>query len=142
MRRPTNTPRASLGFNMTPMIDVVFQLIIFFLLSSHMAKQEMQLALELPRASTGQETEEESGRRIVINVLPDPRAGGRIVVTGREVSRDELPELIRYEARKSGPALEVRIRTDRAVPYRVVEPVMVACAKAGVWNVTFAVIEH
>lgn len=142
MRRPMHVPRAGLGFNMTPMIDVVFQLIIFFLLSSHMAKQEMQLALELPRASTGKEVEEDSGRRVVINVLPDPRQGGRILVTGREVASGELAELIRYEARKTGPALEVRIRTDRTVPYRIVEPVMVACAKAGVWNVTFAVIEH
>ena len=36
--------------------------------------------------------------------------------------------------------LEVRIRSDRNVPYRVVEPVLLACARSGVWNVTFAVI--
>ena len=35
---------------------------------------------------------------------------------------------------------EVRIRSDRSVPYRFVEPVMIACARAGAWNVTFAVI--
>jgi hypothetical protein len=27
------------------------------------------------------------------------------------------------------------------LPYRMVEPIMLACARAGVWNVTFAVVE-
>ena len=38
-----------------------------------------------------------------------------------------------------GQDLEVRIRSDRTVPYARVEPVMLSCAKAGIWNVTFAV---
>ena len=48
MRVPSNLARGSLGFSMTPMIDVVFLLIIFFLVSSHLAQQEVQLDLDLP----------------------------------------------------------------------------------------------
>ena len=40
--------------DMTPMIDVVFQLLIFFLVASHLARQEVQLQLDLPDAGTGQ----------------------------------------------------------------------------------------
>ena len=39
MRTPKYQERGSLEFNMTPMIDVTFQLIIFFLVSSRMAQQ-------------------------------------------------------------------------------------------------------
>ena len=53
--------------------------------------------------------------------------------------------MIEYEARQSQDPqqnrLEVRIRSDRTVPYRIVEPLMVACARSGVWRVTFAVVE-
>ena len=35
--------------------------------------------------------------------------------------------------------LEVRIRSARSVAYEHVEPILLACARAGIWNVTFAV---
>ena len=52
MRVPSSTNRRAVGANMTPMIDVVFLLIIFFLVSSHLARQENHLPLDLPIAST------------------------------------------------------------------------------------------
>ena len=52
MRVPTRSVSGEVGFNMTPMIDVVFQLIIFFLLSSHLAKQEKEVPLPLPVSSS------------------------------------------------------------------------------------------
>jgi biopolymer transport protein ExbD len=124
---------------MTPMIDVVFLLIIFFLVSSHLARQEVQLELDLPPATTGRPIEDENVRRIVVNVLGRPRGEGRIMVGGRLMQADQLAEVIRYESRRSGGQLEVRIRSDRTVPYREVEPIMIACARAKVWKVTFAV---
>jgi biopolymer transport protein ExbD len=148
MRVPSHHSRGAVGFNMTPMIDVVFLLIIFFLVSSHLARQEVQMKLDLPDAGTGQRPDEdEHVRRIVVNVLPEPRAGGQVMVGGRAMRAGELGPLIEYErdqAREApgGPTdLEVRIRTDRRAPYRLVEPIMVACADARVWRVTFAVVE-
>lgn len=140
MRVPNNRARSSLGFNMTPMIDVVFLLIIFFLVSSHLARQEVDMELDLPSAQTGQDTDPaDSTRRIVVNVLPE----GEIVVGGQSLDPDALGEMIAYESRRGrapGEPLEVRIRSDRQAPYRMVEPVMRACARAGVWRVTFAVV--
>ena len=66
---------------MTPMIDVVFQLIIFFLLSSHLAKQETQLALPLPAAESGRPTQPSEQPRLTVNVLAD----GTLLVAGRPV---------------------------------------------------------
>jgi biopolymer transport protein ExbD len=145
MRVPTSLHHAGLGLNMTPMIDVVFQLIIFFLLSGHLAQQEVQLELDLPRATSGQRPDQEEIRRVVVNVLPEQPSGKRVMVGGRLMDGGELSEMIAYESRRarSGPPgkLEVRIRSDRHVPYRVVEPLLVACARSGVWKVTFAVVE-
>jgi len=140
MRTPSNLTRGSLGFNMTPMIDVVFLLIIFFLVSSHLARQEIQLELDLPDATSGQRAAEDEVRRVVVNVLPDSAPAPRIQVAGRRLADDELSALIAFESRRSDEPLEVRIRSDRRVRYRVIEPILVACARARVWNVTFAVV--
>jgi len=142
MRVPSRPAGSSLGFNMTPMIDVVFLLIIFFLVSSHLARQETQLQLDLPRAASGQRPDGDDVRRVVVNILPDRRPDGRIQVGGRLLSRGELRDLIDYEAQQAQGRLEVRIRCDRRVPYQMAEPVMVACALSNVWKVTFAVVER
>jgi biopolymer transport protein ExbD len=143
MRVPGVHRREGVGFNMTPMIDVVFLLIIFFLVSSHLARQEIQMELDLPDAATGHRADaEEDIRRIVINVLAEEPRQQRILVAGEALDADSLAEMVRYESRRSTKPLEVRIRSDRSVPYGVVEPIMIACARAGVWNVTFAVHEN
>ena len=142
MRVPANYTRGAVDFNMTPMIDVVFLLIIFFLVSSHLAQQEVQVDLDLPTAGEGRSPEDDQARRVVVNVLSQQRPGEQIMVAGRMVGERELKQLIVAENNQSKQAqrrLEVRIRSDRRVPYRVVEPIMVACAEAGVWKVTFAV---
>ncbi len=142
MRTPTNLGRGSIGFNMTPMIDVVFQLIIFFLVSSHMAQQETQVTVDLPDATSGNRVEEqEDVRRLVINVLSETQ----ILAGSQAIEPARLGSLLDYEARRSQAdgskrPLEVRIRTDRNVPYRAVEPILLACARSGIWNVKFAVV--
>ena len=145
MRAPSNLARGSPGFNMTPMIDVVFLLIIFFLVSSHLARQEIQLELDLPEASSGEPAEEDEARRVVVNVLPQTRPEGRIQVGGAVMDARRLAEVIRYEsdqANREAKNLEVRIRSDHRVPYRLIEPMLLACQEAGVWNVTVAVTKE
>ena len=137
MRTASLRERSEIGFNMTPMIDVTFLLIIFFLISSHLAQQEVQMELELPAAQTGSEAIEES-RLVVVNVLP----GGTIMTAGKLVDAEELRRIFEFERRQDGAEPEVRIRSDRHVPYRAVEPIMIAAARAGVWHVTFAVVRR
>ncbi len=138
MRLPTAAQHRPVRFNMTPMIDVVFLLIVFFLVSSHLARQETQFELELPTASTGEQVLEQERPRVTINLLDE----GRLLLASTPVDPAELQARLGHELANSGRDLEVRIRGDRRVPYRSVEPVLLACAKAGVWNVTFAVIQE
>jgi biopolymer transport protein ExbD len=137
MRPPLRHERSPIGLNMTPLIDVVFQLIIFFLVSSHLARQETQLELDLPAAASGREATVESRPRVVINVAAD----GHVLLGSTAIGPDELTPRLKFERRRSGSDLEVRIRADRSVPYAAVEPVLLSCADAGIWNVTFAVFK-
>ncbi|QDU98272.1 biopolymer transport protein ExbD [Lignipirellula cremea] len=137
MRAPSQLRSGEFGFNMTPMIDVVFLLIIFFLVSSHLAKREAQLQLPLPEASAGEQPVDDDAARLTINVLED----GGVMIAGRVVTPTELPERLGERLLKSGPDLEVRIRSDRHTPYREVQKVMLACAQSKLWNVKFAVIK-
>ncbi len=123
------------GFNMTPMIDVVFLLIIFFLVSSHLAHQESQLPLPLPVAQSGDPPAESPWRRMTIHLRED----GRISLGGQTLAAGELSARLESAVAERGTEFEVRIRGDRQVAYQHVEPVLWACAQAGLWNVAFAV---
>jgi biopolymer transport protein ExbD len=137
MQVPSSTAtRGEVGFNMTPMIDVVFQLIIFFLLSSHLSQQENSLPLPLPQATSGQdETADPNQPRITINVLSD----GTMLLGGTPVSLTDLPARLQDRVKQIGAGVEVRVRADRSVPYKHVEPVMLACVQAGIHKIGYAV---
>ena len=137
MRVPSIGAEREMRVNMTPMIDVVFLLIIFFLVSSHLARQESRLPLPLPRADSGEEADMRQ-QRVVVNVLGD----GTLSLSGRDVNRDDLTRRLQNEVREAGEDLEVRIRSDRRVAFRFVQPILLAVAKAGVRNVTFAVTKR
>jgi biopolymer transport protein ExbD len=59
--------------------------------------------------------------------------------SGRATSPDELSRSLVERKSVHGDDLEVRIRSDRGVEYARIEPVLLACARAGIWNVSFAV---
>ena len=135
MRRPVLTRPRKLGFNMTPMIDVVFLLIIFFLVSSHLAKQEAQLELQLPIAESGEQDPLDLTPRITINVRDD----GSLTLAGRPVLEQTLGERLAAAKVELGEGVQVRIRCSRAASYSAVEPVMLACTKNGIFRITYAV---
>ncbi len=135
MRRPTISRPRKLGFNMTPMIDVVFLLIIFFLVSSHLAKQETRLTLELPIARSGDPDPLSEIPRITINLQED----GSLSLAGRQIVLPDLGNRLADAKTELGQDVEVRIRCSRQVPYRTVEPIMLACTRNGIWNVSYAV---
>lgn len=135
MRRPVIARPRKLGFNMTPMIDVVFLLIIFFLVSSHLAKQESQLELALPVALSGDKDTPTEQPRVTINVRED----GSLTLAGRPVAATDIGNRLVVAKSELGEDVEVRIRCSRLAPYQFVEPIMLACTKNGIWNVTYAV---
>jgi biopolymer transport protein ExbD len=72
-------------------------------------------------------------------------ADGQLLLGGQQLERSELSRRIEFESRQlaaPGDELEVRIRCDRRVPYRAVEPIMLACAHSGIWKVSFSVVRE
>jgi biopolymer transport protein ExbD len=121
---------------MTPMIDVTFQLIIFFLVSSRMAQQETQVEVALPSATSGVDQLDDAVRKVTVNVTRE----GEWLVAGRTLDETGLGEFLAQEQIKT-EQLEVRIRCDREVDYGRVKPILRQCLKVDVWKVTFAVVD-
>ena len=138
MRIPLSQRNQRFGPNMTPLIDVVFLLIIFFLVSSQLARQEANVALELPEASTGSMPPEVESKRITVNV----RSDGSISIGGVEIPPGQMAERLADAVQLKGGDVEVRIRASRELPYAEAEKLMLTCAKQGIWNVTYAVYQR
>ena len=116
----------SVTLEMTPLIDMVFLLLIFFLVATtfHQSEREMQIAL--PQASFSGPISA-SLREIIINVDAD----GTIIVSGRTIQPDDLRMLIE-EAVAANPEQKVTVRGDRNVAYGSVVVVLDICKGAGV----------
>lgn len=137
MRIPMPRRDGGLKFNLTPMIDVVFNLIIFFLAASHLARSESAADVELPEASTGGPEESELNRRLTVTILPD----GSFDVGGAFLALPQVEQMIAGGREAAGSReFEVRIRTDRNVSYSRIEPLLLASARAGVTKIRFAVL--
>jgi biopolymer transport protein ExbD len=100
--------------------------------------QQESLELELPFAASAQRADDPSRPRVSINVSAD----GSVMIGTTEIPPVEIGRHLRIERDRRGSDLEVRIRADRSVPYSAVTPVLLACADANIWNVTFAVFER
>ncbi len=120
--------------NLTPMIDVTFLLIIFFVVVSQIVEVE-NADLDLPRPDNAASELPGEEHRVVINVLPgaEGRASGY-----RLGGRTYRPDAAGIEALTAGlallyhddPGLGVNLRADRTTHYRWVEPLFGAVAAA------------
>jgi biopolymer transport protein ExbD len=136
MRLPSASIQRGLQFNITPLIDVVFLLIIFFLVASHFIRNEQVEKVELPTATQGRD-EDEVASRILITVAADKRW----MMGGKAAPLEEIEQRLQFVAEQHGAgATELRIRADRSVPYSIVEPLLLAAARSGVTKVRFAVL--
>jgi biopolymer transport protein ExbD len=119
---------SSARVNVTPMIDVVMVLIVFYLLVGQLA-MDRRASIVIPRTLTGVEETDEVDP-IVIGITRD----GMRSLNGIET------ELVRIEAQVSGmlarsPQTPVRVRADQDAPYRFVRPVLDALRDMGVGKV-------
>ncbi len=100
----------AVAIDMTPMIDIVFQLLIFFLVTAQMA-QVTRSQLDLPKEK-GEEEKEVEQAGLTINVLAD----GSVEVNGSIVSFEALDQLVDEAVARAGGVDRVKplIRADRA----------------------------
>ena len=120
------------GFQIAPMVDIVFLLLIFFLVTWNFSRNEMELDVKVPKAREGKET-----RRSVGEVILNVKADGRIVMNRREMPPDEL--LVSLKKISSlYPDQAVILRGDEKTNYSYVVDVLDMCRRANIWNVAFA----
>jgi biopolymer transport protein ExbD len=117
------------SINLTPMIDVVFLLLIFFLTATTFQKDEVEMSLDLPDAASGKPGEEK--KVIVINIAAD----GRVIVDGREVSVMALRQKLKAAASRDKDQ-EVLIRGDEKTNFGLVAQVFDACLLAKLHSIS------
>jgi biopolymer transport protein ExbD len=122
--------------NMTPMIDVVFQLIIFFIVTIKM-EQDINPEIELEEAVHGPVIEKEDPRTLTVEV--DRR--GWISIHGAQLSRRKLYDIMKDRYRRHG-SFPVLIRGDYRTQHRDIREVMDICTGAGIWRISFAAIQE
>ncbi|MEZ6056597.1 MAG: biopolymer transporter ExbD [Planctomycetaceae bacterium] len=137
MRVPSTYRQRGLKFNITPMIDIVFLLVIFFLVSTHFVNSEHREDLALPTA-TQSDDRPTTPRRLVINLLSD----GEMRVNGRTVDLPAVVQMLQQDAAEGIDDYEVQIRGDREVTYNHVEPILLACARHGITRVGFKKLDE
>lgn len=111
------------SINMTPMVDIVFQLILFFLLGTKFTEAERKIGLEIPRVTADQSLADAQTRQIVA-IYRD----GSLALDGQAVSLDDLETRLRRPEAAAG----VLVRGDRDGPLQRVADVLNVCRRAGV----------
>lgn len=137
MKVPTYRGTRRVSINMTPMIDVTFLLIIFFLVSSHLAKQENFLPLPLPIATSGLS---DTSERLVFTVQVTEK--GEYRIGSQEVVLDQVRRAIQDKNAAEEKPVRVRIRTDKSAPYDSIGALLKICSVLGNSDVVFAVYEE
>lgn len=124
IRMPESESHIHLDF--VPMVDTLFNLLIFFLLATTIkqAEREMQIALPAASAATPIST---SLREFIINI----DGAGQIVVAGRPIDPDALRGLVK-DAVAINPLQKVTVRGDRNTAYANVARVLDICKASGV----------
>ena len=122
------------SINLTPMLDVVFNLIVFFMVATRFSDLEQSVDLKVPSvgAMAGLRTTPE---RSVINVYRD----GRIALDRQPMGLEQLKGQL-ATARQQNENLDVIVRGDQEAPYKHMAAVITACRQAGISEVGISVI--
>jgi biopolymer transport protein ExbD len=115
--------RSSMVLNMTPLIDIVFLLLVFFMLTAHFIEDEA-IAIDLPEAQNSAASEEDG--YVEITMTPD----GILLVDGRTTPLETLEETLRG-ALHAPKKRFVRLKGDHAAQFGLGVKVIDAARAAG-----------
>jgi biopolymer transport protein ExbD len=119
--------------NLTSMIDVLFLLIIFFVVGTKFIEAERQIELKLPQVAPSDALSAAPEKKVV-NVYRD----GQITLDRKNVSLEELQQQL-TAARGQYRALGVLVRGDGSTPFERVAHVLTACKQAGIADLAISV---
>jgi biopolymer transport protein ExbD len=124
-------PDDEVGFQLAPMIDMTFLLLIFFMVTTKISKEQLKVDIALPTASNAISPEDISNRDII---SIDDR--GEYWVGQRPVDKKELAEYMRQRF-IDYPPLKLYVRADANTPGRKIKEFMKMASEAGAINVIF-----
>ncbi|NCA83777.1 MAG: biopolymer transporter ExbD [Opitutae bacterium] len=135
------------GVDMTPMIDCVFLLLIFFMVCATMSKVDQTPEVVLPIAPKAAIPEDLRGRGVV-NIVPlgTPVGGGAtsedtpFIIYGQVTDEPGLVKAI-SERRASEPELRIYMRVDKNAEFKIVKRAIRACATAGIFDIIFGTFQ-
>lgn len=132
MRAYRKRPWSALVVDMTPLIDVIFLIIIFFIILINFSQIHIRNVL-LPQADEAQDSDNSNRQHIVLTI----RSREAMFLDREPVTLATLPAAIRERGDSAGD-LTALIRADEAVPYEVIRGAMLQFAATGVDQLEFA----
>lgn len=134
-----SAPRIS-QLNIIPLIDVVFQLLVFFMVVSQVVSVEQE-EMRLPSPADSQAREKHHADRLIVNLLANTSGRiDRITVNGQVIA--DLPALVDLLLRQKSTFVlgktPVILRADKSLHFDQIEPVLKAMSNAGVADVEIA----
>jgi len=123
-------------FNLVPLMDMAFNLLIFFMAATSFTQIEKDMNVQLPRTAPFQ-TMSAPPKQLVINIRQD----GSSVVAGKTYTNDELARLIQTEI-KPDPNRAVLIRADERSLMKYFAGVATLCRRAGVSELKIGLLQQ
>lgn len=120
------------GFQLAPMIDMTFLLLIFFMLTSTITSQQVQENVRVPVAPSAVMPEDASGR-LILNISSE----GVYFLEQLRIGEEDLGEALRTRFERN-PRLVLYLRADRQVPARHIKQVVRVASEAGAARVIVA----
>lgn len=119
------------GFMLAPMIDMTFLLLIFFMVTTKITKDQVKIEIQLPVAASSVLPEDLTDRDI-INIDDT----GQYFVRSNPMSKDELSDYLKIRF-KEYPPLRLYVRADKNTPGKQIKELMNMAAEAGAIDVIF-----
>jgi len=127
--------RDDVTIDMGPMIDLVFLLLIFFMVASVVTELE-KVEIEIPESSHAK-VPEETKNRMMLSI----DANNQVYIGTRPVTISELKDEVDVEL-TANPELRILIRADRRVEYKTCKDIMRACGEVGATDLIYATFEE
>ena len=130
--KPADYTKHLPALQVVPLIDILLVNLSFFMAMFLYFNFEQQLNISVPQSSASKETMPIT-EEIVVNISK----GGDVVVNQKQVSLNELSELLRRIS-EVNPTQAVVLRADQRTFHQHVVRVLDICAKSKIWNISFA----
>jgi biopolymer transport protein ExbD len=135
-RRRTQQPEEE--FQMAPMIDMVFLLLVFFMTVSTLVRED-RIEIPLPESDVAA-VPSDLGSRGTVSLAFDESGVAQIYVGATRVTLEEMKERMRTSL-SADPEMAIYVRAEITMPFREIRRVLRACAEVGAFNVIYGTFQ-